>query len=299
VTGPLGSGKSYYAVRKATEALEANKVVVTNFRMTPDWHERVVDRHPLRWLMPGRRKRLKARWRRSVKVVPDLKTLMRIRVDGEGEGRAVVVIDEAHVFMNARNWRDEDRMALVEWASASRKLGLEVYLVTQDLQSLDRQVRDRLTYHIELSNLKQFKVMGIPVVPFNFFVAIWKYHGAGKAIVKRELYRLDWRARLYDTMDLGTFASILNPADAIRLPTPAAAPPPPGHSLASATSAEGAAAPRGAPDDRSRRALVEISDAIARGEVLDEETITLDREENGSGSSNSRSSPTSETPPHG
>jgi hypothetical protein len=230
--------------------------VITNFRMTPEWHERVVDRHPLRWIMPGRRRRLKDRWRRSVMVVSDLATLMRIRVDGEGEGRAIVVIDEAHVFMNARNWRDDDRMALVEWASASRKLGLEVYLVTQDLASLDRQVRDRLTYHITLRNLKQFKVAGIPIIPFNFFIAVWQWHAAGKAIVKREMYRLDWRAKLYDTMDLGTFASLLNPADVIRLPTPPSPPSSEPPAPPSATSAAGAAAPgRDALEDSRRRLM--------------------------------------------
>jgi Zonular occludens toxin (Zot) len=263
VTGPLGSGKSYYGVRKAVEALEQGKVVVTNFRMTPEWTDRVVDRHPLRWVIPGRRRKLKAKWARSVLVVPDLKTLLRVRLEGQGEKRGVVVIDEAHVFMNARSWRDEDRMELVEWASASRKLGFEVYLITQDLQSLDRQVRDRLTYHVTLRNLKQFKVAGIPIVPFNFFIAIWQFHTAAKAIVKREAYRLSWMAKLYDTMDLGAFGSLMNPEDAIRLPSAAPSEPPQAASAASATSAAGAAAPRRSALDASTERLLAIGEATA------------------------------------
>lgn len=263
VTGPLGCGKSYYGIRKAIDALEAGKVVVTNFRMTPEWYERVADRHPLRWLVPGRRRKLKRDWARRVLVVPDLKTLLRVRLEGQGEDRGVVLIDEAHVFMNARSWRDAERMELVEWASASRKLGFEVYLITQDLQSLDRQVRDRLTYHVTLRNLRQFKVAGIPVVPFNFFIAIWQYHAAGKAIIKREAYRLTrWKAGLYDTMDLGAFGSLLNPVDAIRLPAVAPSGPPPAAAAASATSAGGAAAPRRTPLEAHTARLLAIGDEL-------------------------------------
>jgi hypothetical protein len=260
VTGPLGSGKSYYGVRKAVDALEEGKVVVTNFRMEPDWHERVADRHPLRWVIPGRRRSLKARWRRRVLTVADLETLLRIRVDGRGEGRAVAIIDEAHMFLNAREWKESGRMDLVGWASASRKLGFDVYLITQDLQSIDRQVRDRLTYHVKLTNLKQFKVAGIPLFPFNFFQAIWVFHGAGKAVVKREWYRLNWKAKLYDTMETGGLGMISEPEDPICLPAPSPASPSRAYDLARATSAEGAAARRPDPLDASRRRLAQMSD---------------------------------------
>ena len=257
VTGPLGAGKSFYGIRKAADAIEAGKFVVTNFAMSEDWTERVANRNAFRWLLGRRRRRLAERWSRNYYRVNDLAELIRVRAAGSGEGRMVVVIDEAHVFMNARTWRDEDRMRLVEWASASRKLGADVYLITQDLQSLDRQVRDRLTYHVTLRNLKQFKVMGIPVVPFNFFLAIWQYHAAGKAIVKREAYRLNWMAKLYDTHDLGAFATLVDPEDAIWLPLPAPAPTPAAAVLAGATTAAGGAAPRHDAQEEARTRLLD------------------------------------------
>lgn len=271
VTGPLGAGKSYYGVRKAVEALEAGKIVVTNFGMVPDWHEKVVDHHPLRWLIPGRRRKLKREWRGRILQVPDLATLLRVRVDGDGESRAVAIIDEAHMFMNARSWKDEGRMDIVGWASASRKLGFDVYLITQDLQSLDRQVRDRLTYHVSLRNLKQFKVMGIPIFPFNFFLAIWQYHAASKAIVKREAYRLGWARKLYDTMATGGLGMVDEPTDPIRLPERPSSEPTAAEQAARATSAAGAAARRPDAEDAATRRL------LALGEEID-------------GSSNSRSS---------
>ncbi len=257
VTGPLGAGKSYYGVRKAVESLERGKMVITNFRMTPEWQDKVVDRHWFRWLIPGRRRELKSLWRSRSLVVKDLKELMKVRVEGKGEGRCVVIIDEAHLFMNARSWNDEDRMDLVQWASLSRKLGFDVYLITQDLKSLDRQVRDRLTYQVDLANLKQFKVMGLRIVPFNFFLAIWHYHGSGTNIVKREMYRLNYQAKLYDTMDVGAFG-LIEPADVIKLPLRLPAPLPEPVVVAAASSAVGAVAPPHDPLEAARRRLIAL-----------------------------------------
>jgi adenosyl cobinamide kinase/adenosyl cobinamide phosphate guanylyltransferase len=267
VTGPLGTGKSFYAIRKAVDSLESGKVVITNFPMSPDWTDRVVDRHPVRWVIPGRRRKLKAKWRASTMVVPDIATLVRIRLKGVGEGRGVVILDEVHRWMNSRTWKDEDRLKIVEWFSLSRKLGFDVYLITQDSKNVDRQVRDLFEYHIQLANIKRFKVLGIPVMPFNLFLAIWQWHGAGKAIVKRECYRLNWTKSLYDTMGVSAFGLDREPDDVIRLPRPLLPAPSPTTASASATSAEGAAAPRRADDELRRRRLVQLGHDISGKDV--------------------------------
>ena len=274
VTGPLGCGKGIFAVRKAVDALERDKIVITNFDMEPDWIDRVADHHPLRWVMPGRRKALKARWKRNYYRVGSLDELVKIRLAGDQENRGVVILDELHDFINAREWRDSDRSAVVKWASKARKLGQEVYAITQDLEDIDAQVRRKMTYHIKLRNVHQMKVVGVPVVPFNLFLAIWHFHAA-KAIVKREIYRLNWTKDLYDTMDLGMFADELDPADAIWLPRPPLPPPPVDLDNTSARGGSAASAPcggtpRAVREDRSmevrRRRLVELGERIDRDE---------------------------------
>jgi adenosyl cobinamide kinase/adenosyl cobinamide phosphate guanylyltransferase len=266
VTGPPGSGKSYYAVRKAADALEAGKFVITNVPMVPDWHERVADRHPLRWLLPGRRRALKARWRgRVLHIGDDFSQLRRVRMDGKGEGRGVVVLDEAHVWMNSRLWRDDDRLEIVNWFSMHRKLGFDVYLITQDANNIDRQVRALFEYHVQLRNLKKMKVAGIPVSPINFFLAIWKWHAAKGAVVKREAYRLNWTKGLYDTMGMyGENAH--TPDDVIRLPRPAALHAPAGNAPGRATSGAAAGAARRDPLDASTRRLLEIGHDVAESD---------------------------------
>lgn len=261
VTGPPGSGKSYYAVRKAADSLEKGKFVITNVPMVPDWHERVADRHPLRWMLPGRRSALKARWRgRVLHIGDDFSQLRKVRLKGAGEGRGVVVLDEAHVWMNSRLWRDDDRLDIVNWFSQHRKLGFDVYLITQDANNIDRQVRALFEYHVHLRNLKKMKVAGVPVSPMNLFLAIWKWHAAKGAVVKREAYRLNWTKGLYDTMGMyGENAR--TPDDVLWLPR--GAPASTNGSVLARTSSRGAAVVRpDDPEDRSLARLAELGDDI-------------------------------------
>jgi hypothetical protein len=187
------------------DSLEAGKYVATNLALEPDWVERAVNRHPLRWLLPGRRRRLAERWHdRSFHAAGHdaLNELLNVRLRGRGEGRGVMVLDEAHHWMNARTWKDEDRLRLLRFFSAHRHYGWDVYLLTQDIANIDRQVRALFEYHICLSNVRKFKVAGMPVVPFNLFLARWEWHSASKSVVKRQAYRLNYAAKLYDTHGL-------------------------------------------------------------------------------------------------
>lgn len=217
VTGPPGAGKSYYAVRKAIDSAEAGKFVVANFPLVDGWEEKVANHHPLRWVIPGRRRELAAQMRRRSFFSEDVRELSRLRFPGKAEGRAVAIIDEAHNFMNSRTWRDEDRLEVLKFFTQHRKVGLDVYLVTQDAGNIDRQVRALFEYHVTLRNLRRMKVAGIPVSPFNLFLAIWQWHSGAKAIVRREAYRLNWTAKLYDTYGT-SFGFEAAPEDAIWLP---------------------------------------------------------------------------------
>ncbi len=231
VTGPPGSGKSFYAVRKAVESLERGKIVATNVDMVDGWADKIARKHPLR--TSGRRATLSDRWRRSTFFSHDLDELFRIRLAGRGEGRGVMVLDEAHRWLNARTWdQDEDgqsrskadavqrRLEVVKFFSLHRKLGWDVYLITQDEQNIDRQVRGLFEYHVTLRNMRRMKLAGIPILPFNFFLAIWQWHAGAKAIVKREAYRLNWTANLYDTYGTSGGLDTDLPEDAIVLPRP-------------------------------------------------------------------------------
>lgn len=199
VTGPPGAGKSYYAIRKVADAIERGKCVATNVELAPDWAERIARRNPVRWLIPGRRQAIAREYRRRVCVSQDLEELLSIRLAGRGEGRGVMVLDEAHSWLNSRLWSSEDRLRLVRFFSRHRKLGWDVYLITQSADMIDKQVRVLFEYHVHLRNLRKARLFGVPVSPVNLFVAIWAWHAAGGARLKTEVYLLGWQRRLYNT----------------------------------------------------------------------------------------------------
>jgi zona occludens toxin len=203
VTGPPGNGKSYYALRKLAQALDAGKPVATNVELAPDFARTIARSNPVRRLL-RRTDRAAARIERQayVSTEPDgLSELFALRLRGKGEGRGVMVLDEAHGWLNARDWSGKGRGDVVRFFSQHRKLGWDVFLIVQDAEMIDRQVRSLIEYHVILRNLKRAKVpvLGIPFAPVNMFLALWTWHGTHRAVVRREVFRLAWPKRLYDT----------------------------------------------------------------------------------------------------
>jgi hypothetical protein len=214
VVGAPGAGKSYYCVSEILDALEAGKYVATNVELMPGWALAMAKSNFLRRLVPGRVRKTAADYERRLHVTHDLDELFRLRLQPCGscggckrgarcskEGRGRMILDEAHNWMNSRNWRDGDRDVIVRFFTQHRKLGWDVYLISQDENNLDRQVRTLYEYLVKLRNLRRYKVLGIPIVPFNFFLAIWTWNDRSGSIVKRQGRRLRRKiARLYDTM---------------------------------------------------------------------------------------------------
>jgi zona occludens toxin len=200
VTGPPGNGKSYYALRKLAEALDKGKPVATNVEMAPDFARTIARSNPVRRLL-GRSAASAERIDRQAYHSDTLTELFKLRLRGKGEGRGVMVLDEAHGWLNARDWSGKDRGELVRFFSQHRKLGWDVYLIVQDAEMIDRQVRALIEYHVHLRNLKRAKVpmLGIPFAPVNMFLALWTWHGTQRSVVRREVFRLGWQKRLYDT----------------------------------------------------------------------------------------------------
>lgn len=214
VTGAPGSGKSYYAVRVIAEALMAGKPVATNIELKPGWERRVANLNPVNRLLPFKRRRVEERLRHLLFISSDLDELFAVRVAGSGESRWVLVLDECHNWMNARTWNQAEdgkggqaqavagRLRVVRFFTQHRKVGADVYAITQDAANIDRQVRTLFEHHIRLKALHNFKVMGVRIVPFKYFLAIWFWNDGAKTILKRQGYPLTGIRRIYDTMAL-------------------------------------------------------------------------------------------------
>jgi Zonular occludens toxin (Zot) len=231
VTGTPGAGKSYMCIRLIAENLSRGKFVATNATLVPGWERKLARRAPWRLLVPGAVKEAEERFRSRSYHTNSLQEVMSIHLGcsicgaeryqptaakeqwpkycahrgGFKEGRGVAVLDEAHEWLNNRFWGDEDRRQINRWFAEHRKGGWDVYVITQHLDSLDKQVRDRIEYHVVLRNLRRVKIAGIPISPVNLFLAIhlWARGSAGagarRHVSKRQLFLLDSRRKLYDS----------------------------------------------------------------------------------------------------
>jgi hypothetical protein len=204
VTGTPGAGKSYYAVRKIVDNLQRGKLVATNVPLCEGWEVELAKRTLGSRLIPGRVQRRAAFYRDRSMQVRTLDELMQIQLAGSDEGRGVCVLDEAHEWLNSRLW-DADkelRQRYVDWFSTHRHAGWDVYLISQHLDSVDKQVRDRVEFNVRLRNMKRARLAGFPIVPMNVFLAVHTWNGgpqSKKVITKREWFLLDGRRKLYST----------------------------------------------------------------------------------------------------
>jgi hypothetical protein len=198
-TAPPGGGKSYTAVRALVEALLAGRCVAGNVQLVEDWPERIARRHWPFWVRRLRRRRFLAEARSRYHFTEDLGELFRLRLAGKGEGRGLMVLDEAHNWMNARSWSASDRAEIVRFFSQHRKLGWDVELIAQQPEMIDKQVRALAEYIAYGRNLNKAKWGGVRIFPVNLFLVVVTWHASERVVVERKLFRLvKWIAALYD-----------------------------------------------------------------------------------------------------
>lgn len=191
-TGGVGSGKSYSAMREGLEWIECwskkmRKHVVANFPC-----KKFKDKDAER------------RWFYIENPRPGELIDMSIRYGwNQKEGSCLLIIDEASVIFNARDWQKcVDRLKWIKFFAHSRKLGFEVILVTQDLRSVDRQIRNLADVEIKHINWKSIPGLGlvcrmirVPVFWRVYYPLRTRFNGYVTASIL-----LPWVANRYDTM---------------------------------------------------------------------------------------------------
>lgn len=136
VHGKKGNGKSLVVVGRIRDALLAGKKVATNLNLNLE-----------NMLPPGRRNVHCYR-------LPDRPTIDDLRLIGAGSEKVdedtygLVVLDECASMLNARQFGDKGRAAMLDWFVHSRKLGWDTYFICQNPGQIDKQVRESL---VELS----------------------------------------------------------------------------------------------------------------------------------------------------
>lgn len=141
-TGTPGSGKSLDAANEIRYALKHGKPVIANFKVVKDenWKGDFT-------YLPN-----------SSVTVGNLAAFARDYWSGKNfaENGILLVIDEAQLLFNARNWNtDSNRMEFLEFLSQHRKYGYRIILCCQADIMIDKQFRSLVEYecnHRKISN---------------------------------------------------------------------------------------------------------------------------------------------------
>lgn len=193
-SGTPGSGKSLHTAEKIYYALRAGRPVICNFDVNLAF-------------VQGRRRRKQLQFQfwpndeitvdRLTEYATEYFKSHRMREDW-----ILLVLDEAQLLFNAREWGQAGRREWLSFFTQHRKYGYEILLVAQFDRMLDRQIRSLIEYEFIHRKVSNFGVWGKLFSVFflgKLFVAVKMWYplheriGAEWFVCKKRFFRL------YDT----------------------------------------------------------------------------------------------------
>lgn len=169
-TGSPGSGKSYHVARDIYNRLTKHK------------HKRVIANFKIDVSMIKKCKGEFIYKDNSELTVEYLLEYAREKHVMGIENQTLLVIDEAQVKFNSRDWqinRDE-RMKWIEFFSQHRKLGYNVIMITQFDRMIDRQIRSLVEYEVKHRKVNNFKIGKL--LPVTTFACVTYWYGVNEKI---------------------------------------------------------------------------------------------------------------------
>lgn len=164
-SGTPGSGKSLHAARDVVNKLRRGHTVIANFPVN---------------LAAIKKARGNFIYRDNSEMTIDylVNYALNNHVIGK-ENQSLIIIDEAQVLFNCRDFQQKDRLEWVKFFSQHRKFGYNIILVAQNDRMVDRQIRSLVEYEIKHRKINNYGVMGILAsLTFNtYFVAIEYWYG--------------------------------------------------------------------------------------------------------------------------
>lgn len=216
IQGTIGSGKSYVSLHKAIRHLEAGGVIALNFDLVDGWQYKLADQNLyVRFGLWDREELADSYYRRCFKIggtdtlyelAEKIPSLVKGWASKQREGQALLVIDEAHLYFNSRDWAKNKEF--IKFFSQSRKLKYDILLVAHGIEMIDKQIRFFVELEERFRNTNKLKIpyTPIPLTPFTGFLIGRYYAGVGLGKGMRhstDFYKFNKRiAELYDTFEL-------------------------------------------------------------------------------------------------
>lgn len=196
-SGTPGSGKSLHLAEMIRNRLIFNKPVIANFAVRTD--------------LINKKKKLPFSEIDNYKIQPQfLIDYAKEYWSGKRviEDHILLVIDEAQILFNAREWHKPQMHEWISFFTQHRKLGYLIVLVAQSDGMLDKQIRNIIEFNFVHRKVSNFGIYGkiLSLLSFgklHIYVKIWY---PMKEKVGSEFFRV--RKKLYNLYDTyNTFSS--------------------------------------------------------------------------------------------
>lgn len=189
-TGTPGSGKSLHLANKIRWCAKTHKYCIVNFPVSLKKNQKYIVQLDNSEITPDFLYRFSHDWEIAHGRKPK-------------ENEITLIIDEAQLLFNCRDWGDKARSGWIAFFTNHRKEGYHIILVCQFDQMIDKQLRSLVEYqhiHRKVSNFgwKGWLLCALMLSPVLFVdVVVWY---AMKQQTGSEFFRFNpLDARIYDT----------------------------------------------------------------------------------------------------
>jgi len=175
--GRIGGGKTYYAVERAMKYIANGGCVCSNIEIVqPNFGDYVARNY--RWEMDEKQ------W---IFLENDsISQFHRFTPSGTKDMPSLVIVDEAHLWLNAREWNKASK-ELLAFLTQSRKCFTDIIFVSQDLKNMDKQISRLVQYIWRFKDMSTWKFGMFQLKwPFPQFLRI-QYDYDGKTELDKEL----------------------------------------------------------------------------------------------------------------
>lgn len=144
MSGTPGSGKSLHAVFEALDWLKFGKNVITNFPLAYDKYLKKQIKGDYEY------------WKNNDITPQNLFAYAKEHHRPGTKPQTLVIVDEASIMFNARDFGRKDRMEWIYFLANHRHLNFDIILIAQNDKMLDKQIRALIEYDVKHRSLSNF-----------------------------------------------------------------------------------------------------------------------------------------------
>lgn len=111
--------------------------------------------------------------------------LHEVTPPGTDDNPVLIVLDEAHAQLNARDWADTKKRPFFNWLTQSRHDNNDLIFITQHSANIDKQIARLVTYFRRIRNMSNFAIPGFGKWPLKQFVIV-TLDQDGKTVMDRK-----------------------------------------------------------------------------------------------------------------